>query len=284
MNNSNNKKVSIIIPCYNQGEYLEECLKSVFSSSYKNIEVIVVNDGSTDDTKYLMDELEQKFTFKAIHQENSGPSKARNTAIKESSGEYILPLDADDIISRDYIESAVEVLENQKNVGIVYCNAELFGEKSGKWNLPPFSLDKMLTENLIFNCALFRRVDFDNTIGYNPNMKEGWEDWDFWLSILELKKEVVKLELVGFYYRIRSNSREHASIDGRMERLRKQIYQNHLQFYIDSFSNPIEQHFKIKELEEFQKSFHQLKNSFDYQLGRKLLLPLRSIKKFFNKG
>ena len=82
---------------------------------------------------------------------------------------------------------------------------ELFGEKSGKWNLPPFSLDKMLTENLIFNCALFRRVDFDNTIGYNPNMKEGWEDGDFWLSILELKKEVVKLELVGFYYRIRSN-------------------------------------------------------------------------------
>ena len=279
-----NSLVSIIIPCYNQGEYLEECLKSVFLSTYENIEVIVVNDGSTDDTKYLMDELEQKFTFNAIHQENSGPSKARNTAIKESSGDYILPLDADDKISGDYIGKAVEVLENQKAVGIVYCNAELFGEQSGKWNLPIFSLEKMLAENLIFNCGLFRREDFNKTNGYNPNMKEGWEDWDFWLSILELKREVVKLDLVGFYYRIRTNSREHKAIDGRMERLRNQIYTNHLQFYIDCFNNPIEQHFKIKELEEFQLSFHQLKNSFDYQLGRLLLLPLRSIKKLFKKG
>lgn len=275
--------VSIIIPCYNQGEFLEECLSSVYDSSYKQIEVIIINDGSTDNSKEIIEALSFNFNFKFIHQENSGPSIARNNAIQASSGAYVLPLDADDLIGTNYIEKAVEVLENQDSVGIVYCNAELFGEKSGIWNLPSFSLDRMLTENLIFNCALFRRSDFDKTIGYNPNMKEGWEDWDFWLSILELKKEVVKLELVGFYYRIRSNSREHASIDGRMERLRKQIYQNHLQFYIDSFSNPIEQHFKIKELKEYKKSFYHLLNTKDYKIGRFVLSPFRFIKKIIQK-
>ena len=277
------KKVSIIIPCYNQGNFLEECLNSVYSSTYDKLEVIVVNDGSTDNSKEIIDKLNLRFHFKAIHQGNAGPSTARNIGVKASSGEYILPLDADDKISEDYIEKAVSVLDAKKEVGIVYCDAELFGEESGKWNLPIFSLEKMLTENLIFNCALFRRKDYDVTAGYNPNMKEGWEDWDFWLSLLELNREVVKLDSVGFHYRIRKNSREHKTVDGRAQRLRKQIYQNHVTFYTDFFANPIDQHFHIQELKEFQKSFYHLKNSNDYRLGRLLLLPLRTLKKLFKK-
>ena len=280
----NKKVVSIIIPCFNQGEYLEECLSSVFASSYKEVEVIVVNDGSTDDTKYLMDELEQKITFKSIHQGNQGLAASRNVGIRASQGEFILPLDSDDKIGVTYIENALKVLLAKNEIGIVYCNAELFGEQSGKWNLPYFSLEKMLTENLIFNCAVFRRSDYDKTNGYNSNMKEGWEDWDFWLSLIELNLKVHRLDEVGFYYRIRKNSMVRSLNAEKNRRLRKQIFENHIKLYLENFENPIQQHFKIKELEEFQKSFHQLKNSFDYQLGRLLLLPLRSIKKLFKKG
>ena len=220
--------VSVIIPCYNQGRYLEECLNSVYSSSYDKLEVIVVNDGSTDNSLEEIKALKTKFKFTLIDQINLGPSIARNNGVLASTGKYILPLDADDKISETYIEKAVEVLEQNIKTGIVYCKADFFGEKQGEWMLPSYSFEQMLTQNLIFNCALFRREDFDKTIGYNPNMKEGWEDWDFWLSLIELGLLVDRLDEVGFYYRIRNSSRERSLDKEKITRLRKQIYLNHI--------------------------------------------------------
>jgi len=108
--------VSVIIPCYNQGEFLEECLTSVFASSYKQVEVIVVNDGSTDNTKSIIDELQNKFTFQVIHQENKGLAETRNLGIRVANGKYILPLDSDDKIGQTYIENAVKTLGLNQNV------------------------------------------------------------------------------------------------------------------------------------------------------------------------
>lgn len=275
--------VSIVIPCYNQGEYLEECLISVFTSSYKSIEVIVVNDGSKDDTLEFINDLKEKFDFIFIDQINSGPSIARNNGVLASKGKYILPLDADDKIGNNYIEKAVEVLEQNTKTGIVYCKAVFFGEKQGEWKLPDYSLEKILTQNLIFNCALFRKEDFNKTIGYNPNMKEGWEDWDFWLSLLGLGLEVKRLDDIGFYYRIRENSRERSLDKEKVMRLRKQIYQNHIDLYLTHFNNPIIQHFEIENLKEFKKSFHHLLNSKDYKIGRFVLSPFRFFKKIIQK-
>ena len=103
--------VSVIIPCYNQGEFLDECLTSVFASSYKQIEVIVVNDGSTDNSIEIIASLNAKYNFTLIDQINSGPSIARNNGVLASKGKYILPLDADDKIGGTYIEHAVKTLE-----------------------------------------------------------------------------------------------------------------------------------------------------------------------------
>ena len=275
--------VSVIIPCYNQGEFLDECLTSVFASSYKQVEVIVVNDGSTDNSIEIISSLNAKYKFTLIDQINSGPSIARNNGVLASKGKYILPLDADDKIGGTYIKHAVKTLELNQNIGIVYCKAEFFGEKQGEWKLPQYSFEQMLTQNLIFNCALFRREDYDKTIGYNQNMKEGWEDWDFWLSIIELGLEVKRLEEVGFYYRIRNNSRERSLDKEKVTRLRKQIYQNHINLYLKYFNNPINQYFEIQNLKEFQKSFYHLLNSKDYKIGRFVLSPLRFIKNIIQK-
>ena len=275
--------VSVIIPCYNQGEFLEECVSSVYGSSYKQIEVIIINDGSTDHSLEIITFLKAKFKFTLIDQVNSGPSVARNNGILASKGKYILPLDADDKIGETYIENAVNQLASNNKTGIVYSKAEFFGEKHGEWMLPNYSFEQMLTQNLIFNCALFRREDYDKTIGYNPNMKEGWEDWDFWLSLIELGLNVERLDEVGFYYRIRNNSRERSLDKEKVTRLRKQIYLNHIEFYLKYFNNPIIQYFEIENLKEFQKSFYHLLNTKDYKIGRFVMSPIRFIKKIIQK-
>lgn len=275
--------VSVIIPCFNQGQFLEECIDSIKKSTYTNIEIIIVDDGSTDEESI---NIFRTFPFEncqLLQQVNQGPSIARNTAINQSSGKYILPLDADDKIGIDYIQQAVQILESRAEIGIVYCDAEFFGLKEGKWILPDFDKDKILTENLIFNCAMFRKSDFNMTVGYNPNMKAGWEDWDFWLSILELKRKVYKISSVQFYYRIRSLSRERSLTPEKVEELRKQIVANHVELYSTSFPNPISIYFEKEGYKAYKDSFENIKYGIDYRIGKALLFPLRFLKKIAKK-
>ena len=113
------KKVSLIIPIYNTEKYLRRCLQSALDQTYKNMEVICVDDGSTDDSGMIADEFAKKYSYiKVIHQENRGESVARNTGLKVASGEYIGFLDCDDWIEPDMYENLVKVME-QKDVDLV---------------------------------------------------------------------------------------------------------------------------------------------------------------------
>lgn len=223
--------VSVIIPCYNHELFLEETLQSALASSYRPIEIIIINDGSTDDSEKIA------LRFKAIHQnikylkqENQGPAAARNTGISAANGKYILPLDADDHISTDYIEKAVEILENRDDVRLVYCNAEFFGERNGKWNLPDFSRKYLAKENLIFLSAVYRKLDWQTAGGYSNVMTWGWEDWEFWISLLKDGGEVVKLPITGFYYRVRKGSRRKSTNREAKRKTIELINQKHLEF------------------------------------------------------
>lgn len=125
--------VSVVVPCYNQGVYLREAVESVLASSYENIEIIVVDDGSTEPaTIDVLTGFSMPKT-RLIRQENRGPSVARKNAIAEAKGKYILPLDADDKISADLIERSLEVLEQDARVGIVGHQTELFGAEQRVW-------------------------------------------------------------------------------------------------------------------------------------------------------
>jgi glycosyltransferase involved in cell wall biosynthesis len=226
--------VSVVIPCFNYGHYLSEALDSLISQTYLNWECIVVDDGSIDNTKEVAAfycSKDARITY--IYQNNSGVSVARNSGIKHSKGEYILPLDADDIIAPEYLSKAVSILNIRADIKLVYCDAELFGDKNGPWHLPDFSFENLLKGNMIFCSALFRKSDFVQTNGYNSAMRYRWEDWDFWISFLKDGGKVHKIPEVLFFYRIKENSRErNINVDTkRITETYAALYKNHYDLY-----------------------------------------------------
>ena len=203
-------KVSVVIPCYNHGDFLIETLDSLQSQTFTDYEIIVVNDGSTDEaTVTLLQSLNRSKT-RVFHTSNMGVSAARNRGVAEAKGEYILPLDADDKIGSNYLELAVNVLETRPEVAIVYCERVLFGEREGVDSLPDYDPRALLVDNCIYPAALFRKGDWKTVGGYSEKMVHGWEDWDFWISLSELNKQVVKIPKPLFFYRVRNESRDHS--------------------------------------------------------------------------
>lgn len=202
-------KVSVVIPCYNHGEFLMETLDSVQAQTFTDFEIIVINDGSTDAaTIELLQSLKLAKTS-VIHTVNRGVSAARNRGIEEADGEYILPLDADDLISPAYLELAVNVLDANSEVAVVYGERILFGEREGIEPLPGYDPRALLIDNCIYPAALFRKDDWMSVGGYSEKMTYGWEDWEFWISLSELNKQVVKIPEIYFFYRVRNSSRDH---------------------------------------------------------------------------
>ncbi len=192
--------VSIIIPCYNQGQYIEDALNSVLQSTYKNVEIIIVDDGSTARlTKKIIQTLKDKQII--IKQKNYGLSIARNNGIKVSKGKYFLPLDADDYIDTTYIEKAVSILESNPKIGFVYSNVRFFGDVNYVWETNQISLITMRLFNSVTSSAIIRRNAYNQTAGYNPNMIYGYEDWDFYLSLLEIGWQAYFIHEPLLYYR-----------------------------------------------------------------------------------
>jgi glycosyltransferase involved in cell wall biosynthesis len=226
--------VSIIVPSYNHAIYLPGTLDSVLAQTYSNWECIIVNDGSSDNTEEIAKQYCRKdVRIKYVYQNNSGPAVARNTGIKKSAGDFILPLDSDDLISKDYLTEAVNIYKANPATKLVYCKAELFGDAAGLWELSKYSFDELLFGNMIFCTAMYKKSDYAKTIGYNPNMTEGHEDWDFWLTLLKKDDLVYQIPKVHFYYRIRNNSR--TKIGNRNKELTEKIYwkifSNHRDLY-----------------------------------------------------
>ncbi len=202
-----NPLVTVIVPAYNMENYIEECLDSVLQSTYSPLEVIIVDDGSTDTTLHVAQKIASHHEIvKVIAQPNMGVSHARNNAIEVAGGELILPVDADDKIAPDYIGLAVEQFLMDDTVKVVTAHGEFFGNRTGVWILPPFDRHRLATRNLISVCAMYRKSDWKRVGGYCTYIK-GLEDWDFWISMLKDEGNVVCLNKVGFYYRIRPNSK-----------------------------------------------------------------------------
>ena len=258
--------VSVIIPCYNQAKYLPETLDSVINQTYQNWECIIVNDGSKDDSEAVaLSYCEKDKRIHYYYKENSGVCDTRNYAVARSSGKYILPLDADDIIERTYLEKGVSVLESDNEVEVVYGRAMFFGAYNGEIILKPFDYSTLLLENVFYSTVLFRKDQFEGVGGYNANMHKGWEDWELMISMLNENSKVVKLPDICFFYRILPNSRERSISKELKEELFLQIYENHKDTYDRYFPNPIRFAFLNRQLEnkviEQQAVLFSLKNS-----------------------
>jgi len=204
---ADNVTISIVIPCYNDGPFLLEAIQSTEQILDIPHEVIVVNDGSTDPfTREVLLMVEQKH-HKVIHQPNGGLGRARNRGISDARGRYILPLDADNRILSTYVERGVAILDREPGVDVVYGDAEYFGDKTGRKNVPKFNIWQLLEWNYIDACAVFRKSAWHRCGGYDESMPtQGFEDWDLWCRIALSGGRFHHVDEVLFQYRVRNNS------------------------------------------------------------------------------
>jgi len=259
--------ISIVMPCHNHGEYVGQAVGSVLEQTYQNFEIIVVDDGSNDENTRRNLSNYDRSNIKLIQTTHQGLASARNTAIEAARGKYILPLDADDKIGETYLEKAFDILERNENVGIVYSKAEFFGEAFGEWKLPPYHFPGILLGNVIFCSALFRKRDWAAVNGYNRNMIYGWEDYDFWLSLIELGREVVCMPETLFFYRKRSNSMVTTMSRDHMLYSYTQLFKNHPQLYTDNIGFLLLN--SAERVDQFQRT---IESSWSWRLTK----PLRS--------
>lgn len=262
--------ISIIMPSYNQGPYLHEALESVLAQTYGNWECIIVDDGSHDNTKDVANTYcEKDARIKYIYQENSGVSAARNNGIAHSKGEYILPLDGDDKIAPEFLELTLHEIIKDRNIRVVYTDVQYFGARNDVYKLPPFSIEQLMGMNVMCVTSLFRREDFDKTGGFNTNMKEGFEDWDFWLSMFQDGEgTAVKIPKVLFFYRRKPISRNNSASKAKID-FRRRIWENHKELFSKVYPNPTL-------TSEYKKYAH----SREYKLGYLILHPMKGYRKF----
>jgi glycosyltransferase involved in cell wall biosynthesis len=267
---SSNGKISIVIPCYNRGDLLREALASIEAVRNSNLlEVIIVDDGSTDAaTCSYLDHLVQSSPYRILHQPNRGLAAARNTGIRAAQGEFILPLDDDDLIRDVYLTRGVEYLRAHSEIGLIYGDAELFGEQTGVWHCPEFDLPKLIAENYIHCCVLFRKCIWEAVKGYDEEMRLGYEDWEFWLRIANRGWNFQHMDEVVFDYRKRRGT----MIEGAVRRYEEIV------IYI--FAKPENRSLcVIRDQARTLEHLVRIQQSRDYRVGHLLVEPLRRLKR-----
>ena len=276
-------KVSIVIPCHNQGTKLREAVASIEQVRNANLlEVIVVDDGSSDvKTRKILAELEQDGHY-VLPEPNRGLGAARNAGIRRAKGEFILPLGSDNRLRDAYLNEGVSLLKNNICLGVVYTDAEYFGDRTGRSHVQEFDLLSMIRGNFIDTCALFRKKLWEEVGGYDEHMPwTGWEDWDFWLRVANRQGTFVHLAKVGFDHRVRSDS------------LRLQAHEHRLDLLNYIFGKPemvcyrlireMDEHARIlrARIQSMEDLVRSIKGLRSYRLGRGLLAPARLLRKLW---
>lgn len=192
------QRISVIIPTYQHARSLPACLDSVLGQDYENIEVIVVDDGSTDDTQDVLRRYEDKVTV--ITQSNQGANPARNRGFATSSGEYAIFADADVIMRRDMLSKLAAALKTHPEASIAYCGFR-FGWKHFRGI--PWSVARLRKMNYIHTTSLVRRDDFP---GFDPHVRR-FQDWDVWLTMAAQGKHGVLVKETLFQCVIDGESR-----------------------------------------------------------------------------
>ena len=197
-------RLSVIIPCHDDGDYLIDAVASVERNA-PNAEVIVVDDGSTQPrTRDVLAALRET-GHRVLEQPHSGLPAARNRGIAASSGEFLLPLDADNRILPGFVDEAIAMLDGDATAGVVYGDRREFGARNADVAVPELDLPRMLWSNYIDACAVMRRAVWSDVGGYDIAFPD-WEDWDFWLGAVERGWRFLRIPRPTFEYRIRPDS------------------------------------------------------------------------------
>ncbi len=200
--------VSVVIPCFNYAHLLHEAVESIVNQTFKDWECIIVNDGSPDNTQEVANYLIKKFPDRRIlyyEKNNEGVAEARNFGISKARGKYILTLDADDLIAPTYMEKAVKILEENKEISFVYADVQHFGNENRVY--PSFEWNSILETrtNYISSATFFRKEVWVKTGGFKKGI--GYEDWEFWINAIEKGFQGKRIPEIGHYYRTHNQSR-----------------------------------------------------------------------------
>lgn len=230
--------VSVIIPCYNHGRLIQEAIDSVLLCNDILYEIIIVNDGSTDDYTIAKIEELKDSGYKVISHENHGLGYTRNAGIKQAEGKYILPLDADNKIKPEYIYKAIKILDEDQT-DIVYGNPIFFGENIATRKFQPIAFDptRLFFGNYIDACAIYRKEVWLKIQGYDEKMPvQGHEDWEFWLNAHINGFRFRHLDEELYYYRILSDSMSIVNLSGDID---KKNYEHILKKHAAAFAKII---------------------------------------------
>ncbi len=196
-------QVSIIIPSYNQEEFIEEAIVSAGNQTVP-CEIIVVDDGSPDQSNKIVEKYVPR--VKLIKQTNRGLASARNTGIMNATGEYILPLDADDILLPTCVEVLLEVAQNSK-ADVIAPSFRTFGETSGEVILMHNpTLEDFKLANRLGYFSLIKKSVLQEVGGYSSKMVFGYEDLHLWINLLTRGKKFYTVQMPLVMYRTKKNS------------------------------------------------------------------------------
>lgn len=272
--------ISIVIPCYNDADYIKQAVDSAINQTYPFKEIIVVDDGSDNKTKLVLKGLEHKID-KLVTQENLGQSTARNNGVKHSTGHYILVLDSDDFFENSFCEKAIKIFENNADVKLVTCYANLlFGDKKNHHIYMPKggTVSSFLTSNSALGSAMFKKEDYNISGGYDESMRNGLEDWEFYIRLLSKGgvAEVIKEPL--YSYRKRENTTTNKANLIKYDLLRY-IFAKHKDFYIKYFDEFTDQ--LVSKIEKEEKEKNKNRSRIEFVIGESILKPIRWIKSIF---
>lgn len=274
--------ISIIIPCYNDANFIEQSVNSALNQTYFNKEIIVVDDGSDEKTKEVLKSIEPKLD-RLIVQDNQGQSSARNNGIKAARGEYIIVLDSDDYFEPEFCDEASRLLSLNPEIKIISCwfrriqNSKVIDVfKPGGGDIINF-----LQYNQAPGSVMFRKDDWKRVNGYDESMKKGFEDWDFYIRLVQEGGIAEIIPMVLFNYRMRLNSTTSKANKIKYDLL-KGLYIKHKSLYCKYYERTIDHFLDRIKREESEK----LKNTrrLEFVLGQYLLSPIRTIKRLVQKG
>ena len=226
-------RVVVVTPCYKHAHLLPETIESVASQTYGNLECVIVDDGSPDNTAEVARELIDRYPdldLRLLRQENKGLSEARNAGIRSSEAPLILPLDSDDRIAPTAVEKMAKAFSTDPRLSLVSPVGRCFGSSTAE--ILPYHRDLtwLLRRNTYCVVSMFTREAFNRAGGYKANMAGGYEDWEFWISIVEAGGGVRVLDDELFYYREEGVSMFDAALEQDLW-LRAQIVLNHPQHF-----------------------------------------------------
>lgn len=271
--------ITVIIPCYNDGAYIQQAVDSVVKQTLKADKIILVDDGSKEETIQVLHQLQVE-NLEIIYQTNQGVSIARNNAIKKATTDFIVTLDADDFMAPTFLEKTKQVLLSQSEVGIVSSYRLNFNEATGKKEvIQPTGgkVSNFLLKNNGNSNAMFRKVCWEQVGGFDENMKAGYEDWEFWLAILKKNWTMEIVPEVLSHYRIKKTSRDKTALTEHDVPLRQYIFKKHQDVFMENFDYYTSEMIRMHSLH--RNTIFKYKNSLEYKLGKILLYPFRFLKK-----